>query len=60
MKPFADLTPKEFAALKKHLFKLAESEHLFPGYLGNKNSFFIAKPAPRRRRKAAKKTKVAA
>jgi hypothetical protein len=60
MEAFADLTPKERAELKKHLFKLAESEHLFPGYLGNKNSFFIAKPAPRRRRKTAKKAKVAA
>ena len=57
MDDFADLTPKERAELKKHLFKLAESEHLFPGYLGNKNSFFIAKPAPRRRRKSAKKAK---
>lgn len=60
MDDFADLTPKERAELKKHLFKLAESEHLFPGYLGNKNSFFIAKPAPRRRRKSAKKAKEAA
>lgn len=60
MDDFADLTPKERAELKKHLFKLAESEHLFPGYLGNKNSFFIAKPAPRRHRKTTKKTKVAA
>jgi hypothetical protein len=59
MEAFADLTPKERAELKKHLFKLAESDHLFPGYLGNKNSFFIAKPAPRRR-KAVKRAKVAA
>jgi hypothetical protein len=38
MKALADLTPKERAELKKHLFKLAESEHLFPGYLGNKTA----------------------
>ncbi|MCF7787071.1 MAG: hypothetical protein K9N47_13175 [Prosthecobacter sp.] len=57
MKPFADLTPKEMASLRKHLMKLAGAEHLFPGYLGNKNSFFIAKPLPRRRRKVVKKAK---
>jgi len=60
MKVFADLTPEARADLKKHLMKLAESEHLFPGYLGNKNSFFIAKPPPRRRRKTAKRPKAAA
>ncbi len=59
-KEFAHLSPEAQTALKKRLTKLAESDHLFPGYLGNKNSFFIAKPAPRRRRKTAKKAKVAA
>lgn len=57
-KDFADLSPAAQAALKKRLTKLAESEHLFPGYLGNKNSFFIAKPASRRRRKTPKRIKV--
>lgn len=59
-KAFADLSPAAQAALKKRLTKLAESDHLFPGYLGNKNSFFVAKPLPRRRRKTAKRAKVAA
>lgn len=51
-KDFADLSPAAQAALKKRLMRLAESDHLFPGYLGNKNSFFIAKPALRRRKTA--------
>ncbi|WP_395717161.1 hypothetical protein [Prosthecobacter sp.] len=58
-KEFAHLSPAAQAALKKRLTKLAESDHLFPGYLGNKNSFFIAKPEPRRR-KTAKRAKVVA
>ena len=60
MKPFAELTSQEMESLKKHLMELVEAERDFTGVLGNKNSFFIAKPAPRRRRKTAKKTKVAA
>jgi hypothetical protein len=58
-KGFAHLSPAAQTVLKKRLMKLVESDHLFPGYLGNKNSFFIAKPA-RRRRKTAKRVKVAA
>ena len=60
MKPFAELTSQEMESLKKHLMELVEAERDFTGVLGNKNSFFIAKPAPRRRRKTAKKAKVAA
>ncbi len=60
MKPFAELTSEEMESLKKHLMELVEAERDFTGVLGNKNSFFIAKPAPRRRRKIAKKAKVAA
>ena len=58
-KAFADLSPAAKTALKKRLMKLVESDHLFPGYLGNKNSFFIAKPLPRRR-KTAKRAKATA
>ena len=60
MKPFAELTSEEMESLKKHLMELVEAERDFTGVLGNKNSFFIAKPAPRRRRKTAKKARVAA
>lgn len=60
MKPFAELTSEEMESLKKHLMELVEAERDFTGVLGNKNSFFIAKPAPCRRRKTAKKAKVAA
>jgi hypothetical protein len=60
MKPFAELTSQEMESLKKHLMELVEAERDFTGVLGNKNSFFIAKPAPRRRRKTAKKARVAA
>ena len=58
-KPFSELTQAELDVLMKHLEALAASEKDFPGVLGNKNSFFIAKPLPRRR-KAAKKATVAA
>jgi hypothetical protein len=59
-KAFAHLSPAAQTALKKHLMELVEAERYFPGYLGNKNSFFVAKPLPRRRRKTAKRAKVAA
>ena len=48
-KPLHLLTPEEKAELMKELQKDAEGDELFPGVLGNKNSFFIAKP-PRHRR----------
>jgi hypothetical protein len=53
------MTPAEKIRLTKHMQMLVELEGDFPGVLGNKNSFFIAKPAPRRR-KTAKRVKVAA
>lgn len=59
MKPLAQMTQAEKSRLTKHMQMLVELEGDFPGVLGNKNSFFIAKPLPRRR-KATKKTKVAA
>ena len=59
MKPLAQMTPAEKIRLTKHMQMLVELEGDFPGVLGNKNSFFIAKPAPRRR-KTAKRVKVAA
>ncbi|MBK8039436.1 MAG: hypothetical protein IPK22_20230 [Verrucomicrobiaceae bacterium] len=58
-KPLAKMTQAEKDRLMKHMQMLVELEGDFPGYLGNKNSFFIAKPAPRRR-KAVKRAKVAA
>jgi len=60
MKPLAQMTPAEKIRLTKHMQMLVELEGDFPGVLGNKNSFFIAKPAPRRRRKTAQRAKVAA
>lgn len=53
------LTPAEKAKLMKQLRKDAEGEKFFSGVLGNKNSFFIAKPLPHRdasSRKPAKAT----
>ena len=50
------MTPEEKAALKALM--IAEGymdDDDFPGVLGNKNSFFIAKPI-RRRKPAARKT----
>jgi hypothetical protein len=58
MKPLAQMTQAEKDRLMKHMQMLVELEGDFPGVLGNKNSFFIAKPAPRR--KTARRTKVAA
>ena len=60
MKPIAQMTPQELSRLRKHLMELVEAERDFTGVLGNKNSFFIAKPLTRRRRKTTKKAKVAA
>jgi len=54
------MTQAEKSRLTKHMQMLVELEGDFPGVLGNKNSFFIAKPAPRRRRKTAKRPKAAA
>ncbi|MBK8090945.1 MAG: hypothetical protein IPK32_02805 [Verrucomicrobiaceae bacterium] len=59
MKPLAQMTPAEKSRLTKHMQMLVELEGDFPGVLGNKNSFFIAKPAARRR-KTVKRAKVAA
>jgi len=53
------MTQAEKSRLTKHMQMLVELEGDFPGVLGNKNSFFIAKPLPRRR-KTAKRSKVAA
>lgn len=59
-KPLSQMTQEEKDRLMKHMQMLVELEGDFPGYLGNKNSFFIAKPLTRRRRKTAKRAKVAA
>ena len=53
------MTQAEKVRLTKHMQMLVELEGDFTGVLGNKNSFFIAKPAPRRR-KTIKRSKVAA
>jgi len=47
-KPLHLLTPDEKAELMKELRRDAEGDELFPGVLGNRNSFFIAKPVRRR------------
>ena len=60
MKPLAQMTQAEKSRLTKHMQMLVELEGDFPGVLGNKNSFFIAKPMPHRRRKTAKRPKAAA
>ena len=43
-KPLHLMTPREKEELMKDLRKDAEAEEFFTGVLGNKNSFFIAKP----------------
>jgi hypothetical protein len=52
------MTPKEKNDLLQLLRKDAEGDELFTGALGNKNSFFIAKPARRRKPAARKMAKV--
>ena len=55
------LTPEEKAELMQRLLKEAEVDDLyFTGALGNKNSFFIARPARRRKPAARKRAKVTA
>jgi hypothetical protein len=54
-KPLHLLTPEEKAELMKELRQDAEGDDLFTGVLGNKNSFFIAKP-PRRRGPTARQS----
>jgi len=54
-KPFSELTPAEMKRLTKHLQALVKAEGDFPGVLGNKNSFLLAKPLPRKPTKAAKR-----
>ena len=55
LKPLHQLTPEEKSALVERLKLDAIAEEHFTGVLGNRNSFFIAKPA-RRRKPAAKKS----
>jgi hypothetical protein len=59
MKPLAQMTQAEKNRLTKHMQMLVELEGDFPGVLGNKNSFFVAKPLPRRH-KASKKARATA
>lgn len=59
-KPLHLLTPEEKAELMKELQKDAEGDELFTGVLGNKNSFFIAKPLRRTKHVLRKKAKVTA
>ncbi|MEQ1751380.1 MAG: hypothetical protein ABL974_18295 [Prosthecobacter sp.] len=51
LKPTAQMTEQELVAYLKVQFA---AEDVFTGVLGNKNSFFIAKP-PRRRKPTARK-----
>lgn len=57
-KPLSQLTPKEKADLVARLKLDAAAEEHFTGVLGNRNSFFIARPARRRKPALRKKTKV--
>lgn len=59
MKPktTAQMTEPEFVAYLEKMF--AAEEH-FTGVLGNRNSFFIAKPARRRKPATRKNAKVKA
>ncbi|MEQ1933859.1 MAG: hypothetical protein ABL962_08270 [Fimbriimonadaceae bacterium] len=60
IKPLHLMTPEEKAELMKQLRKDAEGDEFFTGALGNKNSFFIAKPIRRRKPAAPKRTKATA
>jgi hypothetical protein len=51
LKPTSEMTEQELVAYLKVQFA---AEDVFTGVLGNKNSFFIAKPL-RRRKSAARK-----
>ena len=57
LKPTAQMTEQELVAYLKVQFA---AEDVFTGVLGNKNSFFIAKPPRRRKPTARKMTKVTA
>ncbi|WP_395746299.1 hypothetical protein [Prosthecobacter sp.] len=59
-KPLYLLTPAEKAELMQELRKDAEGEKFFTGVLGNKNSFFIAKPLRRKKAASRKSAKTAA
>lgn len=51
LKPTSQMTESELVAYLKVQFA---AEDVFTGVLGNKNSFFIAKPLPRRKPTARK------
>lgn len=59
-KPLSQLTPKEKADLVARLKLDAAAEQHFTGVLGNRNSFFIARPARRRKSALRKKVKATA
>ena len=59
-KPIEHMTSAEKARLRAHLQTLVEAEGDFPGVLGNRNSFFIARPARRRKPAARKPVRVTA
>ena len=46
LKPTSQMTEQELVAYLKVQFS---AEDVFTGVLGNKNSFFVAKPLPRRK-----------
>ena len=54
IKPLSQMNPKEKAALVAQMKRDFAAEEFFTGVLGNRNSFFVAKP-PRRRKPAARK-----
>ena len=49
-KPVSQMTAEEKAALLAHMLAMGlDDSDVFPGVLGNKNSFFIGRPARRRK-----------
>ncbi|MFZ4766603.1 MAG: hypothetical protein ACOYMN_16750 [Roseimicrobium sp.] len=57
LKPTSQMTEQELVAYLKVQFA---AEDVFTGVLGNKNSFFIAKPLRRRKPAASKRAKATA
>lgn len=60
IKPLSQMSPKEKASLVARMKRDFAAEEFFTGVLGNRNSFFIAKPTRRRKSVARKPAKARA
>ncbi len=60
IKPLGQMSPREKAALVAQMKRDFAAEEFFTGVLGNRNSFFVAKPARRRKPVGKKSSKSAA